>query len=89
LASVEVRRDVQRRYNDELQQRMSKTVWATGGCTSWYTTADGKNTTLWPGFTFQFRKETQVFDAEAYELVRASTLVEGKAAAVEASDSAA
>jgi cation diffusion facilitator CzcD-associated flavoprotein CzcO len=69
--AVDVRPDVQRRYNVELQQRMSKTVWATGGCTSWYTTASGKNTTLWPGFTFQFRKQTERFDAENYELLRA------------------
>jgi cyclohexanone monooxygenase len=70
LASVDVQRGVQDQYNSELQQRMGKTVWATGGCTSWYTTASGKNTTLWPGFTFQFRKQTKQFDAENYELVR-------------------
>jgi hypothetical protein len=70
LASVDVRRDAQNRYNAELQERLSKTVWATGGCHSWYTTASGKNTTLWPGFTFQFRKLTERFDPENYELVR-------------------
>jgi cation diffusion facilitator CzcD-associated flavoprotein CzcO len=71
LAAIDVRREAQDRYNAELQQRMAKTVWATGGCTSWYTTASGKNTTLWPGFTFQFRKQTQRFDAENYELLQA------------------
>ncbi|HEX6244437.1 MAG TPA: NAD(P)/FAD-dependent oxidoreductase [Polyangiales bacterium] len=88
LASVEVRRDAQRRYNAELQQRMSKTVWATGGCTSWYTTADGKNTTLWPGFTFQFRKETEAFDAENYDAVQASALSESRAPAEAAAPAA-
>jgi hypothetical protein len=50
---------------------MAKTIWATGGCTSWYQTAAGKNTTLWPGFTYDFRKRTLRFDAENYTLVAA------------------
>lgn len=69
LQAVEVRREVQDRYNRELQERLKKTVWATGGCVSWYMTASGKNTTLWPGFTFQYRKATQRFDAENYDCV--------------------
>jgi cation diffusion facilitator CzcD-associated flavoprotein CzcO len=83
LAAVEVQRAAQRRYNASLQQRMSKTVWATGGCTSWYSTADGKNTTLYPGFTFQFRKETQAFDAENYDAVKASSAHESRTAPAE------
>ena len=82
LASINVRREAQDRYNAALQERMSTTVWATGGCTSWYTTASGKNTTLWPGFTFQFRKQTQHFDAENYELVKAGAGREARPAPV-------
>jgi cyclohexanone monooxygenase len=29
--------------------------------------AHGRNTTLWPGFTFTFRRLTRRFDREAYE----------------------
>ena len=70
LAFVDVRRDVQRAFNERLQRRLAKTVWATGGCASWYKTKDGKNTTLWPGFTFEFKWKTRRFDAESYSLAR-------------------
>jgi cation diffusion facilitator CzcD-associated flavoprotein CzcO len=69
LQSIEVRREVQDHFNRDLQARMATTIWATGGCTSWYVTASGKNTTLWPGFTYDFRRRTQRFDAENYTLV--------------------
>ena len=70
LQAIEIRQDVHDAYNVRLQQRMSKTVWATGGCVSWYTTASGKNTTLWPGFTFAYRARTRRFDAESYRLTK-------------------
>jgi cation diffusion facilitator CzcD-associated flavoprotein CzcO len=66
LATVEVRRGVQAEFNATLQKRMKRTVWTTGGCASWYLDAHGRNTTLWPGFTFRFRKITRRFDLGAY-----------------------
>jgi cation diffusion facilitator CzcD-associated flavoprotein CzcO len=66
LESVEVRPDVQAAYNAHLQRRLANTVWASG-CMSWYLTRTGKNTTLWPGFTFEFRWRTRRFDASAYD----------------------
>ena len=69
LKFVDVRAEVQRRYNAELQAKMARTVWSTGGCKAWYTTRTGKNTTLWPGFTFDFRFRTRRFDGAAYHLV--------------------
>jgi cation diffusion facilitator CzcD-associated flavoprotein CzcO len=65
---VALRPEVQRRYNERLQKRLAKTVWSKGGCVSWYNTRGGKNTTLWPGFTFEFRRRTRKFDADSYEL---------------------
>ena len=67
LATVEVRRDAQDGYNTDLQQRMERTIWTTGGCASWYLDAHGRNTTLWPGFTFTFRALTRHFDHAAYD----------------------
>lgn len=52
-ASMEVLPEVQTEFNQAIQQRLQKTVWASG-CRSWYQNADGKNVTLWPGFTFQY-----------------------------------
>jgi cation diffusion facilitator CzcD-associated flavoprotein CzcO len=66
ITRVEVRRDVQDAYNDELQDRLSGSVWMTGGCASWYLDAHGNNTTLWPDFTFRFRRQTKRFDIESY-----------------------
>ncbi len=65
--SVEVRPEVQKAYNDRLQQRMRGTVW-TSGCNSWYLDAGGRNSTLWPGFTWEFWLRTRRFDPADYEL---------------------
>jgi cation diffusion facilitator CzcD-associated flavoprotein CzcO len=77
---VEVRRAAQEAYNDDLQSRMDRTVWNSGGCSSWYIDANGKNTTIWPDFTWRFRRQTRRFDAAAYEL----TVPAGSAAPVRA-----
>jgi cation diffusion facilitator CzcD-associated flavoprotein CzcO len=69
LKSVDVKPDAQARYNESLQARLAKTVWNTGGCASWYRTSEGKNTTLWPGFTVEFRLRTRRFDPAPYHLV--------------------
>ena len=65
---VEVRRSAQETYNADLQSRMGRTVWNSGGCSSWYLDANGMNTTIYPDFTWRFRRETQRFDVGAYEL---------------------
>ena len=40
----------------------------TGGCASWYLDERGRNTTLWPGSTWRFRRQTARFDADAYRV---------------------
>ncbi len=69
LKHVDVLPTVQAAYNVALQARLAKTIWNTGGCSSWYRTRDGKNTTLWPGFTFEFRRRTRKFDPASYEII--------------------
>jgi cation diffusion facilitator CzcD-associated flavoprotein CzcO len=66
--SVEVQPQAQQRFNGALQQRLQRAVWNRGGCRSWYLHPNGKNVTLWPGFTWQFRRALRRFDAEAYVL---------------------
>ncbi len=70
IDEVEVREPVQRAYADELQDQLAGTVWNAGGCASWYLNANGRNTTLWPDFTFRFRERTRNFDLGDYEVVR-------------------
>ncbi len=69
---VEVRRDAYEAYNEHLQSRLKGTVWNTGGCSSWYLDANGRNATIWPDFTFRFWRQTLQFDAPAYELTGVS-----------------
>jgi hypothetical protein len=52
---LEVRRDVQERYNADIDERMRGTVWSTG-CSSWYLDRTGRNSTLWPDWTWKFRR---------------------------------
>lgn len=59
-------REAQDRYNDELQDELSGTVWSTGGCRSWYLDEHGVNRTLWSGMTWQYWLATRRFDASEY-----------------------
>ena len=47
--------------------RSRGTVWLSG-CASWYLDPSGRNSTLWPGFTFTFRHKTSRFDPAHFEL---------------------
>ncbi|MPY46732.1 NAD(P)/FAD-dependent oxidoreductase [Streptomyces phyllanthi] len=58
-------------WNRRVQDRMRRTVWNTGGCTSWYLDADGRNTTIWPGTTTEFRNVTRRVNLAEYEVLRA------------------
>ena len=68
--SFEVRKDVQDAFNAVLQERMRGTVWTTGGCNSWYLDETGRNTTLWPGFSWELRLRTRRFDPTEHILHR-------------------
>jgi cation diffusion facilitator CzcD-associated flavoprotein CzcO len=71
LAAVDTRPDVAEAYNQRLQQRMQRTVWSTGGCSSWYQSRDGRITTLWPGSTLAFRWHTRRFRLDHHEALPA------------------
>jgi cation diffusion facilitator CzcD-associated flavoprotein CzcO len=67
FATFDVRPEIQKTYNENLQKHMQRSIWQTGGCASWYLDKHGNNTTLWPSFTFVFRHLTRRFDVSAYE----------------------
>ncbi|MDB5284548.1 MAG: NAD(P)/FAD-dependent oxidoreductase, partial [Bacteroidota bacterium] len=69
LQSVDVKKEVEVEYNRDLQKKLSKTVWQTGGCHSWYQDKNGKNVSLWPGYTFTFMNRTKKFEARKYVVV--------------------
>jgi cation diffusion facilitator CzcD-associated flavoprotein CzcO len=66
---VEVRAEAETAWDAGVQRAMGRTVWTTGGCASWYLDDRGRNTTLWPGTTWRFRRQTAHFDPDAYRVV--------------------
>jgi cation diffusion facilitator CzcD-associated flavoprotein CzcO len=65
-AVVEVRPEVARGWAAEIQAKAAPTVWNSGGCSSWYLDEAGRNTTLWPDYTFRFVRRTREFDPDDY-----------------------
>lgn len=68
LSSLDVRPEAQTAFNDRLRQQLKGTIWTAGGCQSWYLDADGGTSTMWPGYTWQFRRALHTFDPRAYRL---------------------
>ncbi len=64
--SLEVKEEDENRFTDEVHAQMSKSVWSSG-CASWYLDASGKNTTLWPSFTFNYILKTRKFNPDVYD----------------------
>jgi cation diffusion facilitator CzcD-associated flavoprotein CzcO len=67
LAAIDVRARAQAGWNAAIQRQMPDTVWVAGGCASWYLDRNGRNTSIWPSFTFRFRSRLRQFDAHNYE----------------------
>ncbi|ASU82844.1 NAD(P)/FAD-dependent oxidoreductase [Nocardiopsis gilva YIM 90087] len=65
---IDPRADAQAAYCARVDRKMRTTVWVTGGCDSWYLNSAGRNTTLWPGFSWEFALQTRRFDAHNYHL---------------------
>jgi cation diffusion facilitator CzcD-associated flavoprotein CzcO len=66
LVVLETTAAAQAAYRDLIADRSRGTVWLAGGCGSWYLDRHGHNTTLWPDFTFRFRRLTRRLDRENY-----------------------
>lgn len=56
--AVEVTAQAEQRYTEMIHREMAKTVWATGGCDSWYKSRSGRVTAMFPGFSFTYRRLT-------------------------------
>ncbi|MDB4947468.1 MAG: FAD-dependent pyridine nucleotide-disulfide oxidoreductase [Gemmatimonadetes bacterium] len=66
--AIEPRADAQAAFVAALDRRMRGTVWTSGGCASWYLDATGRNSTLWPDFTWRFRRRVARFRPAEYEV---------------------
>jgi cation diffusion facilitator CzcD-associated flavoprotein CzcO/NAD(P)-dependent dehydrogenase (short-subunit alcohol dehydrogenase family) len=68
LASIEVRAEAQRVWNDEVQAALKTSVWNAGGCASYYLHESGRNTSIYPWTTIDLRWRLRRFDAKSYAL---------------------
>jgi cation diffusion facilitator CzcD-associated flavoprotein CzcO len=66
---MDVRDDVQSRFNTEVQQRLEDTVW-TANCDSWYRTETGRVVNNWPGLTLEYRRRTRRPELADFRLER-------------------
>ncbi|MGQ0618578.1 MAG: flavin-containing monooxygenase [Panacagrimonas sp.] len=65
---LDVRPEVQTRFNQRIQKRLRRTNW-NSGCKSWYLTEDGYNATMYPGLATQFRAQMREFKPAEYRAV--------------------
>ena len=67
LSAVEPRAGAQAAFVREVDTRMQGTVWTAGRCASWYLDGTGRNSTLWPDFTWRFRRRVTQLRPADYE----------------------
>lgn len=68
VEAIDPWREVQATFNHDLQVKLKRSVWNTGGCTSWYLDEHGKNRVLWSGQTWDYAKATREFNPLEYHL---------------------
>jgi cation diffusion facilitator CzcD-associated flavoprotein CzcO len=66
LDVLETTPQAQEGYRRLIAGKSQGTVWLAGGCASWYLDRQGHNTTLWPDFSFRFRRMLSEFDRHNY-----------------------
>ncbi|MGL4231701.1 MAG: flavin-containing monooxygenase [Casimicrobium sp.] len=64
---IEVRDDAQAACYECVQKQMKRTVWASGGCKSYYQATDGRIDTLWPNYTWKYWLFSRKFKASDFE----------------------
>lgn len=61
--AIEVTEEAEAAYTDMIHSEMEKTVWKSGGCTSWYQSKSGHVIAMFPGFSFSYRRLANAFKA--------------------------
>ena len=64
----DVKEDVMNAQWAEFQKRMAGSSWLSG-CSSWYLNPDGSNSTMWPGFSFEYVLKMKDLHLDAYNAV--------------------
>lgn len=79
-ASVEVTAAAEDAYTRHIHSEMTKTVWDSGGCDSWYKHPSGKVIAMYPGFSVTYRRHTAAMRPEHHEFAVAAGTPEGATA---------
>jgi cation diffusion facilitator CzcD-associated flavoprotein CzcO len=64
VRTLEPSEPAEREFVHKVDRAMRGTVWTAGSCASWYIDRTGRNSTLWPSFTFSFRQQLRFRPAE-------------------------
>ncbi len=64
-AELDLRPEIESAFTESVARRTQRTVWASG-CKSWYLDERGRNTTLWPGFSFAYRRLARRLELSRY-----------------------
>jgi len=65
-APIEPSPSAQAAFATEMDDGLAGTVWAQGGCKSWYQDSTGRLSTLWPGATWRYWLRTRRLRTEDY-----------------------
>lgn len=65
ISQWDVQRHAQDSYNREIQGDVTESIWSSG-CRSWYINKMGRNTTVWPGFVYEYQRQMEKLDVTAY-----------------------
>ena len=66
-AVVEPTASAQQRFVARIERMMRGTVWVAGGCESWYLDETGRNSSIWPGFTFSYARAASQVTEQDYD----------------------
>ena len=72
LAWMDVRADLERSYNEQIQKDIQTVEPWTEGCNNYYSAPSGRVVTQWPKNMSAFRDMIAEFDPAAYETARRS-----------------
>jgi cation diffusion facilitator CzcD-associated flavoprotein CzcO len=70
-AALDLRPDVGKAYDAEMQERLAQSVWT--GCGSWYADAAGRVTTNWPGTVAEYEERCAHLDLADFVSVPSSS----------------
>ena len=66
--AIEVDQQVHDAYNRQIDAKLATSVWELGGCTSFYQDVNGRNASIYPDWTFKFRRDSAKWKKNAYHL---------------------